>query len=123
LRKEEIKQSVWEQLKGEVRGALINKAKTRGIITYGELTNQITTMSFDFEDPSHRDLIGQVLGEITEEEAAAGRGLLSSIVVHKHNDMEPGAGFFGLAEHLGYDTKDKTTCWAKAIKEVHKIWA
>jgi hypothetical protein len=46
-----------------------------------------------------------MLGEISLE-GAAGRGMLSVIVVHKDGDMQPGPGFFELAEELDRDTSD-----------------
>jgi len=44
--------------------------------------------------------------------------MLSVIVVHKHGDMEPGAGFYDLANSLGFDVKDKMKFW---ISELHKV--
>ncbi len=64
-----------------------------------------------------------MLGEISEEEDKAGRGMLTVIVVHKHGDMEPGRGFFDLAKSLGHKWSDKTAFWVKEIKKVHAYWS
>ena len=45
------------------------------------------------------------------------------IVVHKHGDMEPGNGFYGLAESMGLDTSDRTACWIHELHKVHGYWS
>jgi hypothetical protein len=57
------------------------------------------------------------------EENAAGRGMLSVVVVHKHGDMRPGPGFFVLGQVLGYDTKDLEKFWIDQLKKVHEFWS
>lgn len=59
----------------------------------------------------------------SRNEAKAGRGLLSVRVVHKHNDMEPGKGFFTLAKEYGLDTSDQTKCWIAETKKVFAYWS
>ena len=49
---------------------------------------------------------------------AAGRGMLSVIVVHKQGDMQPGPGFFELAQRLGRDTSDTETGSCILVKSV-----
>ena len=44
-----------------------------------------------------------MLGEISSAEDAAGRGMLTVVVVHKAGDMQPGPGFF----RAGKTTKSK----------------
>jgi len=41
------------------------------------------------------------LGEISLEEAHAGRRMLTALVVHKHGDYQPRPGLFELARRLG----------------------
>ncbi|MBL7131901.1 MAG: hypothetical protein ISS45_10975 [Candidatus Omnitrophica bacterium] len=64
-----------------------------------------------------------MLGEISGEEDAVGRGMLSVVVVHKHGDMQPGPGFFDYAEELGRDTSDILKCWVEELKKVHAYWS
>ena len=47
-----------------------------------------------------------MLGEISSEEDAAGRGMLTVLVVHRAGDMQPGPGFFELAKQLGRNTSN-----------------
>ncbi len=55
--------------------------------------------------------MSEMLGEIAEEEDAAGRGLLTVLVVHKSGNMEPSVGFYELAEKLGRNTSDRMKLW------------
>lgn len=48
--------------------------------------------------------------------------MLSVIVVHKSGDMQPGPGFFELADELGCDTTDILSCWIKELNKVHAYW-
>jgi hypothetical protein len=59
-----------------------------------------------------------MLGEISEEEDALGRGMLSVLVVHKGDGQRPGSGFFQLANKLGRDTSDKDLCWTIELQRV-----
>jgi hypothetical protein len=54
--------------------------------------------------------MGDMLVEVSRNEASQGRGPLSVIVVRKHGDMEPGNGFHGLAESMGLNISDRTAC-------------
>ena len=64
-----------------------------------------------------------LLGQIPSEEDAAGRGMLTVIVVHKVGDMQPGPGFFELAKSLGRDTRDPLKCWVDELHHVHAVWS
>jgi len=109
----------WKSAKAEATKVLIERAKVRGMMSYSELVKEIHTMQFEAHDPR----LFKLLGEISTEEDAEGRGMLSVIVVHKHGDMQPGEGFFELAKALGRDTKDILNCWVKELKKVHAYWS
>jgi molybdopterin synthase catalytic subunit len=112
-------QSEWDAAKREARGLLIERAKLRGMIPYSDLADQIRTMNFE----AHDQRLFHLLGEISSEESAAGRGMLSVIVVHKAGDMQPGPGFFELANRLGRDTSEILRCWVNELKKVHAVWS
>jgi hypothetical protein len=63
-----------------------------------------------------------MLGEVSEVEDSAGRGMLSVIVVHRDGDTRPGPGFFRPAKKLGRDVTDKTACWVEGLRRVHDHW-
>ena len=109
----------WEAAKAEMRDALVERAKVRGMIAYSELVEKITTI--ELEPNSYA--LAAMLGEVSTEEAAADRGMLSVLVVHKIGEMQPGPGFFELAKELGRDTSDILKCWVEELKKVHRVWS
>lgn len=102
-----------------MRDILIERAKVRGMIPYSELVENITAIQLD----PHSYALAHMLGEISEDEDNGGRGMLTVIVVHKFGDMQPGPGFFELAEKLGRDTSDILKCWIDELKKVHAYWS
>ena len=108
----------WSAAKQEAKEILTERARVRGMIPYSELVSKIRSISFRPHDQSFFHL----LGEISTEESRAGRGMMSALVVHREGDMQPGPGFFRLAQSLGCDTTDITACWVEEFKKVHAAW-
>jgi hypothetical protein len=111
----------WDAAKQQATAALVAVARrrgSRGSISYSDLVSQITALRLEPHDPR----LFHLLGEISSEEDAAGRGMLTAIVVHKTGDKQPGPGFFELAKSLGRDTRDPLTCWAQEYTKVHDYW-
>jgi len=109
----------WNEAKQEATQTLIERAKLRGMIPYSELVKHIKAVQLE----AHDVRLDHLLGEISQTEDEAGRGMLSVIVVHKVGDMQPGRGFFELATKLGRDTSDLVTCWVRELKKVHATWS
>lgn len=109
----------WAAAKHEVKDLLVDRAKVRGMIPYSELAAKITAVCLE----AHDQRLFHLLGELSAEEDASGRGMLSVIVVHKAGDMQPGPGFFELAKQLGRDTSDILKCWIVELKKVHAYWS
>lgn len=109
----------WTKAKSQAKDILVARAKQRGMIPYSELAAQIAAIRFE----PHASSFWALLGQISEEEDAEGRGMLSVIVVHKNGDMQPGPGFFELADSLGRDTTDILACWVEEFKVVHAYWS
>ena len=110
---------VWDAAKKQATDVLVEVARRRGRIAYSELVAQIAALSLEPHDPR----LFHLLGEISSEEDAAGRGMLTAIVVHKFGDMQPGPGFFELAKSRGRNTKDMLACWIAEFNKVHDFWA
>lgn len=104
----------WEQAKFEAIRAIVAQAR-RGhspTISYSDLTRRINSISFD----PHDFRFHLLLYEISIEEDAAGRGLISALVVHK-DDERPGQGFWDMAkEHR--DVTDRERCWSNEVGKV-----
>ena len=109
----------WIEAKQQARKVLIGRARVRGMIPYSDLAPQILALPMR----AHDVRLFELLGEISRNEDAVGRGLLSVIVVHKVGDMQPGPGFFELAQQLGRDTSDILRCWVDELKKVHAFWS
>jgi len=105
--------SQWSAAKQEVKEILSKRAKVRGMMPYSELVSKMTTISLEAYDQR----LFHLLGEVSIEEDTAGRGMLTVIVVHKLGDMQPGQGFFELAESLGRDTSNILDCWITELKK------
>jgi hypothetical protein len=108
----------WAAAKEEIRRVLIEKAKNRAMIPYSELVGLVASVSFDAYDQR----LFAILGQLSIEEHEAGRPLLSVLVVHKTGDMQPGEGFFELAEALGRDTSDVLKTWISELQLVFQHW-
>ncbi len=111
--------SSWNETLEEMRLILIRKAKIGRTLSYSELTKQITTIEMQPESFA----LAAMLGELSEDEDARGRGMLSVIVVHKTGDTKPGPGFFKLAEQLGRDISDDDKCWVEESNNVYNCWS
>lgn len=112
-------ESLWNSAKQQARDAMINKARHRAMITYTDLCKAITAICIKPNDYFLRHL----LDEISKEEDEAGRGMLTALVVHKVGDMEPGRGFYELAEKLGRQFTDPVKFWIEELHFVHACWS
>jgi len=110
---------LWDKAKEEAVAILIGVARQRGRIAYSELTPQIHAISFEHDDPRFWHL----LGEISMDEMAEKRGMLSAIVVHKSGDMRPGPGFYQLAKDMGKKVGEVDRFWLAEFNRVHDVWA
>lgn len=110
--------AAWEAAKEEGKTLLSTYAKRRQMIPYSEFVQNIQAISLEAHDPRLREF----LGEISAEESAAGRGMLTALVVHKRGDLQPGPGFFELARQLGHDTSDIVKFWIEEVKRVFEAW-
>ena len=108
----------WEAAKVEAKTLLADYAKRRQMIPYSEFVTRIHSIKIDYHDPR----LFHFLGEISAEESVAGRGMLTALVVHKHGDMQPGPGFFELAQELGQDASDILKFWIEEVKKVFAAW-
>ena len=89
------------------------------MIPYSELVTHIRRIRLD----AHDARLSHFLGEVASEEDEQGRGLLTVVVVHKSGDMQPGPGFFELAQSRGRNTSNIVECWVEELKKVFAYWA
>jgi molybdopterin synthase catalytic subunit len=89
------------------------------MIPYSSFVKKIQSITLEAHDPR----LPHFLGEVTSEESAAGRGMLTALVVHKVGDLQPGPGFFELARQLGHQFTDIEKFWIQEVKRVFEVWA
>ena len=109
----------WARAKREAREILVGIAREQEIIAYSDVATEIHAIELEAYDRR----LDALLGEISEEEDAAGRGMLSAVVVHKDGDQRPGDGFFNWAEELGYIVADRDRFWIGMLIERPRVLA
>jgi hypothetical protein len=111
--------AAWQAAKAEGKAALAECARAKKMISYTDFTHQICAISLETPyDPR----LPHFLAEISTEEAKAGRGMMTALVVRKNGDQRPGGGFFELAERLGYDVSDPEKFWIDQVDKVFASW-
>jgi hypothetical protein len=100
---------------------LMTAAKYRGTLTYQEIAS---LMNLPLTGSHMSKEVGQILGEISEDEHLNNRPMLSAIAVGVKG--EPGEGFFDLAKTLGKafdeDKEGKQIFWQNECKAVYDTW-
>ena len=99
---------------------LVKAARASEFVHYGELAKML---GIDLENPHFGAQVGKVLDRINGDEAAAGRPMISAIVVSK-DTMLPGPGFFKLGQELRQTLpgEDEIGFAIRQIKLVHEYW-
>ena len=108
-----------------IREVLISVAHRKETITYTELLSQ-AKIKLDMSIPYDRGALGHILGEISWNEVAVGRPMLSSVAIHA-GDYKQGQGFFDLAEELyniALSNADQRLVFGmKELNRTHEYWA
>lgn len=111
--------AAWAAAKRQAKDLIASRAKLRGMITYSDLVARLDDVRME----AHDSRLSFFLDEISREEDAEGRGMMTVLVVHKLGDMQPGPGFFDLASELGRDTRNVEACWVAEMRKVHAVWS
>lgn len=99
----------------KVRAVLIEVASARDTISYSGLAER-ADVDFNHRMANDRRQLGLLLGDVSRQEYAQGRPLLTAVVVRKDTG-EPGDGFLGLE---GFpETRE---FWETELKRVHDFW-
>jgi hypothetical protein len=81
---------------------------------YGEVAAKVDVVNID----PYSALMNHLLGAVFQDEHAAGRPALTSIVTHEDSDKEPGSGFYAQARSLGYRFTEPYVFWAEQVQKV-----
>jgi hypothetical protein len=105
----------------EIRRILDDRARQRDLISYSDLVSRVRSVRLI----ARSKFLADVLTVISSEEYAAGRGLLSAVVVQKtrHGLGIPGNGFFSrLAPVSGCAKENWSKCWKRELHKVFQYW-
>ena len=98
---------------------LVKAAEHSGLTTYQDVA---LLMGLPTQGSHMGKQVGVMLGEISEEELAAGRPMLSAVCVSAGG--VPGPGLYGLARELGRleEDADEEAYWRDELDAVYKTW-
>jgi hypothetical protein len=99
---------------------LIEVARNGKTTTYEAVADML---GLNVDDPEDRNEIGRILSEISCQENAEGRPMLSAVVIIPEVGY-PGKGFFLLARDMGAmsSSLDDRSFFAVELKRVHQYW-
>ena len=118
----------YEELYGNyydpVREEMIRFARMRGLVNYEVLAR---TVGLPTERYMLQNLLPKLLGQISTDECAGKRPMLSAIVIRKDKRI-PGDGFFKLAQDLGFletgaTEAESTQFWQREKDDVFRTWS
>ncbi len=99
---------------------LIELAYAGKTISYNELA---AIVGLDVEKAEDRRVLVRILAEIGYSENAAGRPLITAVVV-RPEIRYPGTGFFIQARELGFNTfEDDRSYYEYELKKVYAFWS
>lgn len=111
----------WHRAVDELFELLVDVARRRGIVAYGDVVSQLRIVTLEPDSSAFHHMLGEVSARAFDE----GAPLLSAVVVHKH-DGRPGGGFCDLARRLGFEVGDGSVAqdifWAQQLQAVHAWW-
>jgi hypothetical protein len=105
----------------EIRSILVDRARHRDLISYSDLVSRIRSIRLI----ARSSFLADLLTVISREEYAAGRGLLSAVVVKKtrHGLGIPGTGFFSRLAPVSNCRKENwPQCWRREVDKVFECW-
>jgi len=107
--------------KEEIRRILVDVAKQRRLISYLELVRKVRAFRMIPNSPQ----LSGLLTEISRSERAAGRGLLSAVVVKKRRKRYgiPGNGFFILVAIPELNSPNLRQYWMQELEAVYRAWS
>ena len=113
----------WGQAKLEAVCAIIQAGRRGQTITYSELAKQIPSIAIE----PHSYAMNGLLDQVSKEEDAAGRSILTALVVRKEDGV-PAEGFWESARDIGRQWKNKDAMWTAEVKRAlqdcqsHPLW-
>lgn len=109
----------FDKAKDECRRILIRRAKARNLpISYKALALSLVQIYYPFDDDPVMHALACIVGEISIEEFAQHRPMISALVVNL-DTQRPGKGFFNLARELHCNVVDEDTFWSNELNRIY----
>lgn len=105
----------WERAKREAICAIVRAGREENNISYSDLAASIASVRIE----PHDYAMNRLLDEISKEEDATGRGILTALVVLKDKGV-PAPGFWASAMDVGRKIEDRDVFWLKERERVIK---
>jgi hypothetical protein len=121
----------WDLLVNAGHDLLIEVARSKGMTSYTKLSNKLAEETgarrFDFDQPSERAAIGELLGLIVERDLPVSRAMISALVLYS-DGTDAGPGFYKLAKELdllpaGSSKLECTKFWVDQVQGVYDHYA
>lgn len=109
----------WDDAKVQIRRMLEHSARKQAPMAYSDVSKGLVGVTVD---PHYGGTMSHLLGELQDEDHAAGRPLLSALVVTKE-DGQPSAGFWRKADSLGYTVGDRDAFWIEQLARLRDFYA
>lgn len=106
-----------DHAKRQAREVMEEIASRGETITYGELVQRITAITYRMNGKP----LAALLSDISRLTDAQHGVLLAAVVVYA-KDGRPGPGFFRVAEDRGRDVDDEAKCHSSELAAVHAVY-
>jgi hypothetical protein len=103
----------------QIHALLVATARARRVVTYQRVAAQV---GLSLTSASDRERLARTLHAIAVAEHAAGRPLLTAVVVLRARGR-PGRGFTDLVRELGlHRGVDDAECWRREVDAAYSCW-
>ena len=107
----------WVRMTFELQGLLVEAARRRGTLTYGEIARRIFGGRALARSAALMTLVDDACHALDE-----GRGTVTASLVVRGDTGVPGDGYFLWAEAAGYDISDRERFWREQAERVWDSW-
>jgi hypothetical protein len=111
-------QSDWDAAKDETRHMMIECARSRRMIPYSDPFGGLPASVFRRTTRGCRTFLERLRPKKMSEAGPP----LTVVAVHKSGNVQPGPGFFELAQSRGRNTSNIVECWVGEFKKVFAYW-
>ena len=109
--------SEWTRMNLELQALLVDAARHRGTVTYGEIARRV----FGGRVLARSSAVMSLVDEACDSLDAGRSTVMASLVVRADSGM-PGEGYFRWADAAGHDVTDRDSFWREQAERVWECW-